>query len=257
MDRKSIKEDGILEQYLLGELSEKEAMEVTTILDEDAALRAYFENLEADFEHLAFENAIEPDAAVKTKLMKAATTAEQATISLATKKKSSFNFPIAASIAACLLLSSIWLYTNWKNAETNVDSLQNKTSDLEQRIERLEGDLAGTKKQFQEINQPSMTKLVLKGNAVSPNSVAVVYVDHTAKKVLLDPQGLSQLDQDHDYQLWADVEGEMINMGVISSEDALIAMTYIEHAESLNITIEPKGGNDHPTVERLISNVYL
>jgi anti-sigma-K factor RskA len=57
--------------------------------------------------------------------------------------------------------------------------------------------------------------------------------------------------------MWADVEGEMINMGVINNTENLLAMTYIEDAESLNITIEPAGGSDHPTVSRLISNVYL
>lgn len=49
----------------------------------------------------------------------------------------------------------------------------------------------------------------------------------------------------------------MISMGLLPTDKDLVALTYIEKAESLNITIEPKGGNDHPTVERLISNIYL
>ncbi len=57
--------------------------------------------------------------------------------------------------------------------------------------------------------------------------------------------------------MWADVDGEMISMGLLPTDKELIALTYIDKAASLNITIEPKGGNDHPTVERLISNVYL
>jgi hypothetical protein len=46
-------------------------------------------------------------------------------------------------------------------------------------------------------------------------------------------------------------------MGLLPTDRELVTLTYIDRAESLNITIEPKGGNDHPTVERLISNVYL
>tara|TARA_R110000868_G_scaffold379114_6_gene644835 strand:- start:10 stop:186 length:177 start_codon:yes stop_codon:yes gene_type:complete len=57
--------------------------------------------------------------------------------------------------------------------------------------------------------------------------------------------------------MWADVEGEMINMGVIGKQNQLLAMDYIDNAESLNVTIEPAGGNDHPTVSNLITNVYL
>ena len=74
---------------------------------------------------------------------------------------------------------------------------------------------------------------------------------------MINTERLPDLDADHDYQMWADVEGEMINMGVISKDKKLMAMNYIDHSESLNITIEPAGGNDHPTVERLVTNVYL
>lgn len=65
------------------------------------------------------------------------------------------------------------------------------------------------------------------------------------------------LNAEHDYQMWADVEGEMINMGLIDNKKDLLAMNYIENAESLNITIEPLGGSEHPDVSRSISNVYL
>ena len=82
-------------------------------------------------------------------------------------------------------------------------------------------------------------------------------MNHITKSVVINTERLPNLDEDHDYQMWADVEGEMINMGVISKSNKLTDMTYIDHAESLNITIEPAGGSDHPTVERLISNVYL
>jgi hypothetical protein len=59
------------------------------------------------------------------------------------------------------------------------------------------------------------------------------------------------------YQMWADVDGVMINMGLLPADADLIPVKYIDRAESFNITIEPAGGNDHPTVENLISNVLL
>ena len=82
-------------------------------------------------------------------------------------------------------------------------------------------------------------------------------MNHNDKSVFINTKQLPEIDKDHDYQMWADVDGEMIDMGVITKGQSLMAMNYIENAESLNITIEPAGGNDHPTVERLISNVYL
>jgi len=49
----------------------------------------------------------------------------------------------------------------------------------------------------------------------------------------------------------------MIDMGVIPKNSDMVAMTYIADAESLNITIEPAGGSDHPTVSKLISFVSI
>ena len=57
--------------------------------------------------------------------------------------------------------------------------------------------------------------------------------------------------------MWSDVEGEMIDMGLLDSNRNLIELKYIDAAESLNITIEPAGGNDHPTVADLVSYVTL
>ena len=90
-----------------------------------------------------------------------------------------------------------------------------------------------------------------------PEGKMLSYVNHTTKSVVVNTQRLPKLNNDEDYQMWADVEGEMINMGVISKSSQLLAMNYIDHAESLNITIEPSGGSEHPTVSRLVTNVYL
>jgi anti-sigma-K factor RskA len=49
----------------------------------------------------------------------------------------------------------------------------------------------------------------------------------------------------------------MINMGTLNTDNELVPLKYIENAESLNITIEPAGGSDHPTVEELVSYVIL
>ena len=110
---------------------------------------------------------------------------------------------------------------------------------------------------FTTITHPDTEQYILKGNALMPEGKVISYVNHETKSVVVNTERLPDLDEAHDYQMWADVEGEMINMGVISKGNNLIAMSYIDHAESLNITIEPLGGNDHPTVERLVPNVYL
>ena len=75
------------------------------------------------------------------------------------------------------------------------------------------------------------------------------------KEVYLNTAGLPELDAEEDYQLWGDVDGEMINMGLINvNSEELQPMAFIEGAESLNITLEPEGGSEEPTVTLLYVN---
>ena len=110
---------------------------------------------------------------------------------------------------------------------------------------------------FKETLSKALIPLLLKGNQTLPESRAVAYINHETKSILVNSQGLPPLEEDKTYQMWADVDGVMVNMGLLPADTELIPLKYIDRAESLNITIEPAGGNDHPTVENLISNVLL
>lgn len=263
MDRNSIKDNGILEQYLLGELSNEQSMEVAQLLKNDDELREYLGKLENDFEQLAFENAINPPAHIKKSLMdivekqEAVNDEDAKVIPIRTKKSNPLSFAIAASFAGIFLISSAWFYYSFQNTKGELRSLQNEATVLRNQVTRIEENFNETNKWYQAINQPDAIQLVLKGNEILPNSTAISYINHKDKTVILNTRWLPKLEDDKDYQMWADVEGVMIDMGVIPSDKQMVEMKYINAAESLNITIEPKGGNDHPTVERLISNVYL
>ncbi len=262
MDKNSIKDTGILEQYLLGELSEDQRIEVETLLKENQEVREYFFKIEEDFEKLALENAISPPAYLKNSLLNSIAEASQTKnnpeiVKLNPKTQRSIYLAIAASLAFLFMLSSGWLYNKWQSSENNLQVVTKETLDLRNRVVLLEENLKETNTWYSAINNPNTIQLVLKGNQLSPTSTAITYVNHNDKTVILNPKGLAKLDENKTYQMWADVDGEMINMGIIPSDKEMIAMKYIDDAESINITIEPAGGNDHPTVEQLISNVLL
>ena len=249
-NKKDIVEEGLLEKYLLDELTAEEVEKVELALAHDPALKKKFQLLEADFEKMAFENAIAPPVAVKSKLI---THLEHSKI----KTLSPHWLWIAASLAALFLLSTIWMFTNWQSTKDELNSLKNQSVVLQERLEVLEENYALTNNRLQIINSPETIPFVLKGNEKVPNSRAVAYVNHTNKLVVVNPRGLPTLPKHQTYQMWSDVEGEMINMGLLPTDKDLVTLKYIDHAESLNITIEPAGGNDHPTVEQLISAVTL
>lgn len=257
MDRNTIKDTGILEQYLLGELSENQQAEVENILKEDQELREYFNTIEEDFERIALENAVVPPHTIKTELFHKIDKDNTKIIPLENKNKFPLSLAIAASMTLFFMISSGWLYNQWKTSENNLTTVENETRNLNERILVLEKNLQETDTWYNAINNPNTIKLILEGNQISPSSKAITYVNHTAQTVILNPAYLTSLPDNQTYQMWADVDGEMIDMGVIPSKKEMVAMKYINNAASINITIEPQGGSEHPTVERLIANVLL
>lgn len=250
MEKKRITEEGLLEKYLLGELSKEEAAQLEHVLQNDQELFGQFQQMEADFEKMAFENAIAPPKEVKISLKKSLEKS---------KVKRLHRTPLlaAASLALLFLVSSFWMYSKWQSAEENLKSLQNQTVDLQNRLENLENNYQLTSTRLESINNVNVVPLVLYGNHKAPNAKAVAYVNHKSKLVIINPKGLPSLPNDRTYQMWSDVDGEMIDMGILSTDKELVTLKYIDNAESLNITIEPAGGNDHPTVEELVSYVTL
>jgi hypothetical protein len=57
--------------------------------------------------------------------------------------------------------------------------------------------------------------------------------------------------------MWAEVNGKMINLGIIEEagdQQKLMALPYAENAVGY-ITIEQKGGNHVPSVENIVANI--
>ncbi|MDC8004949.1 anti-sigma factor [Aureisphaera galaxeae] len=257
MDKKEILESGLLERYLIGEVSETEQLQVERYL-QDSEIRKHYGQLEADFERMAMENAVSPPPQVKEGLMDkvGSKTPQQPPINANRSALKSY-LAIAAALALLFGISSFWMYTKLNGVEDQLELVRSQNDILSDELEDLTKNYDDVINTYEITSNPKTEKLIMLGNQNSPQATAVTYVNHTDKTVFIDAEGLPKLSEEHDYQLWADVEGEMIDMGVIAKGENFLAMNYIDHAESYNITIEPAGGSDHPTVERLITNVYL
>ena len=104
--------------------------------------------------------------------------------------------------------------------------------------------------QYAFINHTGTLPFILEGTGNSPNSQVIVYWNEDLQKSMLRVLDLPAIKADQTYQLWADVEGQMLSLGTFDAGEAItdgVEMGYLAEAESLNITIEPEGGSEHPT----------
>lgn len=263
MDRKRILEEGLLESYLLGTLDKQEEKKLLETLEKDEWLRRELSELEKEFELLGFENAITPPPKVRDQLIHKLSL-ETAVSERPPRDKKSENglfssgrLLVAASMAAVFALGAFWFYRQWQSTVGDFENLQQQTVVLQERLDILEQRYQNTQTRYTSISKPGIIPLYLVGNEQSPGSSVIAYINHQEKTVIVNSSGLKPLEAGKTYQMWADVEGEMINMGLLPSSEDYIPLRYIDKAESLNITVEPAGGSEHPTVENLISNIYL
>ncbi len=252
IEKDNIKDSGVLEQYLLGELEATDMVSVDVILQNDEVLRKYFDELEKKFEMVGLENEIQPPAHVKDQIFNSIGDVNQ------NKSKSNpWLLGIAASMALFALVTALFIYSQLQDVKQDFRLVEEKNKELIKDNSELSNAYNEVTNWLNDINNLDIDRYQLTGNDMSPSSKLVAYLNHTEKKVIINTEGLQQLETSQDYQMWADVDGEMISMGVIDVTQKLHTLDYIEDAESLNITIEPKGGSDHPTVSNLISNVYI
>lgn len=257
MDKTYILENGLLEQYVLGELSMAESEQLEAILKQDSDLKSLKETIEKQLEHLAFENKIEPPSSIKSNLMSAVSGKAVKVASIARHNSNSRYVKVMAGVAAVLVVGLCYMLVQFNDLNNELKLAEEDNNTLKNTINNLSKDLNDTKAWYAIINDPDVKKYVLTGNTLLPEAKVISYINDTNKSVVLNTEGLPALDDAHDYQMWADVEGEMINMGLIDKNQDMIVMNYIDDAESLNITIEPAGGSDHPNVSKLVSNIYL
>lgn len=251
MNIEEILNSDLLQRYILGETSLEETLLVESSIIENNSVKQKLFEIESDLEKMAFENKINPPSEVEKKLFS----------NLEPRNRFTKNnyWWLAASLVVGLSLGFLLLQSNNKLNTLTVDLQKLKLEN-----DTLQTKLAGLEKNNQEnekwntfIQLPTTKKFVLKPTKVAPNTIAISYVNEKDKMVVLDLKSLPEITPDEDFQVWADIDGEMIDMGVVENTSKFIAMQYLEASQSINITIEPKGGSLHPTVERLIANAYL
>lgn len=250
---------GILEAYALGELSEKERLDVEKNLKLYPELRQELSLIEEAQEQLLMKTAIAPKPSVKQSLFAKIDAARGTpkTVQLPPREAENtfWKFAVAASLTIALITSYLaYDYRDkWKKTESNLAELtaQNQQmaddyNTVNQRLDAIENDLRVT-------NNPDFNRILLRGTANSPGSLASVYWNEKTKEVYLSIQDLKKLSQENQYQLWAIIDGKPVDAGVFDSNfTGLLKMKEIgAGAATFAVTIEPRGGKPAPSLETM------
>ncbi len=245
---KDFLETDLLENYLLGTTTELEKQKVERYIAMHPEVRKTYNKLQENLEEFAKSYALKTPEGLKDKII--------TTIKAQNKTKKKFmSYAIAASFVAFLFaVATYFFYNENKN-------LQEENSVVTNQIKLLEADmkerLEDVRNQFIVLNNPQTKKFKVRGNNKGKDLKAVAYVNPVKKLSYINLQNLPNLAEGECLQMWAEVNGEMINLGIIKdagNKDNLLALPYGENAVGY-ITIEPEGGNETPTVDNIVANI--
>ena len=238
----------ILEKYLLGDTSVEEANQVERYIAMYPEVREAYNELQENLEAFAKLHALKAPEGLKEKILYK--------IRLDRKTGNRFyKYAVAASIAALIFAGSAYFFYNQNKSlqEENI-IVSNKIKDLEMDMKVQLEDL---RNQYIVLNNPNTKKYRVMGNKKAEELKAVAYVNPVKKLSYINVSHLPQLPQDQCYQMWAEVNGELVNLGVIrqfEDKEKLLALPYGDNAIGY-ITIEPSGGNETPTVQNIVANI--
>ena len=242
-----ILDSDLLENYLMGVTDDQESLRAEKYIAMYPEVRKTYDQLQDNLEAYAKLHAVETPDGLKEKIMDR--------IRKEGKSYSKFfKFAAAASLAVFISVgASYFLWEQNQRLQEENTVVNDKVDSLQ---EEMREQLEDVRNQFIVLQNPGTKKYKVTGNKKAKELKAVAYVNPVKKLSYINVSNLPNLPEDQCYQMWAEVNGEMINLGIIQEADQkLLALPYSDENALGYITIEPKGGNESPTVENIVANI--
>jgi len=238
----------LLEKYLLGDTTTEESLQVERYIAIHPEVRESYNELQENLESYAKLHALKAPEDLKGRIIDKIRREKH-------RGSRFYKYAVAASIAALLFAgSSYFFYNQNKDLHEKNTMVNNKIKNLEMDMKVQLEDL---RNQYIVLNNPNTKKYEVNGNRKAQELKAVAYINPVKKLSHINVSNLPQLPEDQCFQMWAEVNGELVNLGVIKNFDdkeKFLALPYGDNAIGY-ITIEPNGGNETPTVKNIVANI--
>ena len=250
---------GLLENYLLGKTTSAETEMVESYISKYPEAQNAYNTLQHNLEIVAKSNAVEAPKHILNNILEELDETPVIKMNTTRKYKKWYKFSVAASVAALILAGTSYTFYNQsqKLSEENqvvVDEIFDLRSDIEKNNMMLDNVM----RQLLKLNNPETEKYIINGNERAKDLKTIAYINPKEKTSMIDVVSLPQLPEEQCYQIWAELQGKMVSLGILNKADRkLINIPYAEDALALNITIEPKGGNTVASLDNKVAEIEL
>jgi anti-sigma-K factor RskA len=267
-DIKAYIESGILELYVMGDVTPDEKLQVEEMAAKHPAIKAELDEIERSMELFAEDMAVEPATHLRNKILNSILTnlgndssfaskdeiVKDNVVAIATPKTNIFyKYAFAACLALLLasIVALVSMYNKLQDTNTQLAAMQLDKQHFANQVNLVNGEL-------QVFQDASFKFLKLQGTPHSPSSQLTVAWSPAKKKVWIDMHSIKMAENDHShqYQLWALVGGKPVDLGVFDKTADTTAdmkeMKSIASADAFAVTLEPRGGSASPTMDQMV-----
>jgi len=104
---------------------------------------------------------------------------------------------------------------------------------------------------MQIVSDPNMIKVPMPGVARKEGNLTTVYWDKNSRDGYLLANNLPQAEEGKQYQVWAMVNGNPVDAGLIEDCNGVCKLKNIPNAQAFAITLEKKGCSPSPDLSQL------
>lgn len=235
----------LLQKYLVGDTSLEESKEVEHFISNYPEAAQAYENLQGNLEIIAKAGAVDLPKDILGEILESLETTNDTKVIQLVQKRNTPWYSFAASAAAVLFaVTSFMLYQKNMQLNTENNVVVEEIFDLRGDIESNNLKLDELSRELLKLNNPDSKKYVINGNARAKNLKTVAYINSVEKTSMIDVITLPQLQKGQQYQIWAELQDRMVNLGILDESDRkLKQIPYMEDALALSIKIGTKGDN--------------
>jgi anti-sigma-K factor RskA len=261
-------ESGILELYILGDVSMDEKLQVEAMVIKHPAIKAELDEIERSMELYATENSIEPSPDLRSRILNSMLTnlgddntfnkkpaqIRDNVVALPAAKTNNFYKYAFAACLALLLASGIALmsmYNQLQQSNNQLAVMQLDKQHFANRVNLMDEQLGI-------FRDASFKFLKLQGTAKAPAGANITIAWSPVKKKVMIDMGTMKMpvnDKNHQYQLWALVKGKPVDLGVFDKNPDSTDMKEMKStalADAFAVTLEPRGGSGSPTMDEMM-----
>lgn len=255
MDIQEYISSGILELYVYGSLSELESREVTRMVNEYPEVKAEVEKIEA-----ALRNLSAAAAPSDTQPLFAPTfekiLGDRKVVKIDRRKT---NWPAYLGWAASLLflIGLFVLFNENQQLKESLQALEQRNTQIENEIADARNDAEKTRELLNVLRDKNILEVDLGGQAIAPEAYATAYWDREENITFIDARELPEPPRGMVYQVWSLKLNPLTptSLGLLENfeedENKIFRLENAELSEGFGITLEPAGGSESPTLEKL------